>query len=103
MPLYHYICRNCSEFTQWRPMREAGQPAPCPGCGSSAPRAVSAPYLAIMDTGHRKARTMEERNADRPGVVRREEVPHLVERDRRAQGPRRFQHAHGRYPWTVGH
>jgi hypothetical protein len=35
--------------------------------------------------------------------MRREQVPHLVGRDRRAQGPRRFERAHGRYPWAVGH
>jgi putative FmdB family regulatory protein len=103
MPRYHYVCPNCSEFTQWRPMRDAGQPANCPSCGVSAPRAVSAPHLATMDTGHRKARAIEERSADQPGVVPREHVPHLVERDRGAQAPRRFQRAHGRYPWTVGH
>jgi putative FmdB family regulatory protein len=103
MPLYHYICRDCSEFAQWRPMRDAAQPATCPGCGELAPRAVSAPHLATMDTSKRKARAIEERSADQPGVVRRDNVSHLVERDRRAQGARRFQHAHGRYPWTVGH
>jgi putative FmdB family regulatory protein len=103
MPLYHYICRDCSEFTQWRPMREAGQPAICPNCGSVSPRAVSAPHLAIMDTSKRKAHAIEERSADKPGVVQREHVSHLIERDRSAQGPRRPQRAHGRYPWTVGH
>jgi hypothetical protein len=56
-----------------------------------------------MDTKKRQARAIEERSSDQPGVVRREHVPHLVERDRGAQTPRRFQHAHGRYPWTVGH
>jgi putative FmdB family regulatory protein len=103
MPLYSYICLNCSEFTQWRPMREARQPATCPHCGRSAPRAISAPHLAIMDTSKRKARAIEERSIDEPGVVQREQVSHFVERDRRAQGPRRFERAHGRYPWTVGH
>lgn len=103
MPLYHYICRDCSEFTQWRPMREAAQPAICPHCGRSAPRAVSAPHLATMDTSKRRARVIEERSTDEPGVARREHVPHLVERDQRTQTPRRFQRAHGRYPWTVGH
>lgn len=103
MPRYHYLCPNCSEFAEWRPMREAGQPARCPTCGSIAPRAVSAPHLAVMDTSRRKARALEERSADQPGVVRRDEVPHLVERDRRAQQPPRFERAHGRYPWTVGH
>jgi putative FmdB family regulatory protein len=103
MPLYHYSCRDCSEFTQWRSMREAAQPATCPSCGELAPRAVSAPHLATMDTSKRKARAIEERSADQPGVVRRDGVSHLVERDRQAQGPRPFQHAHGRYPWTVGH
>jgi putative FmdB family regulatory protein len=103
MPLYNYVCRNCCEFTQWRPMREARQPASCPNCGSVAPRAVSAPHLAIMDASKRKAHAVEERSVNEPGVVRREHVPHLMERDRGTQGPRRLQRAHGRYPWTVGH
>ena len=103
MPLYHYICGDCSEFTEWRPMSEAGQPVSCPHCGRSAPRAVSAPHLAVMDTSRRKARAIEERSADEPRVVRREQVPHLVRRDETMQSPRRFQRAHGRYPWTVGH
>jgi putative FmdB family regulatory protein len=103
MPLYNYVCRNCREFTQWRPMSEARQPASCPNCGRAAPRAVSAPRLAIMDSGKRNAHAIEERSAHEPGVVRREHVPHLRERDRGTQGPGRLQHAHGRYPWTVGH
>lgn len=55
-------------------------------------------------TSRRKALGMEERSAQQPGVVGRASVPHLVDRDRREQQtPRRFQHAHGPYPWTVGH
>jgi hypothetical protein len=56
-----------------------------------------------MDTSRRKARALEERSADQPGVVRRDQVSHLVERDRRAKQPSRFERAHGRYPWTAGH
>lgn len=104
MPQYHYVCGKCSEFAAWRPMSEAREPAVCPTCGDLAPRTVSAPSIATMDPSRRKARGIEERSADQPGVVRRESVPHLVDRDRREQrAPRRFQHAHGPYPWTVGH
>jgi putative FmdB family regulatory protein len=103
MPRYDYTCPNCSQFEQWRPMREAAEPAICPTCGDLAPRAVAAPYLATMETSRRRARAREERSADEPAVVRREDAPHLVERDRGEQGPRRLQHAHGPYPWTVGH
>lgn len=103
MPRYDYTCGDCGLFTQWRSMSEAAQPIACPECGNPAPRAVSAPYLATMHSGKRKARALEERSADEPNVVRREQVSHMVDRDRRSKGPRRFEHAHGRYPWTVGH
>ena len=84
-------------------MRHASDPVACPNCGNLARRAVSAPHLATMDKTKRKARAIEERSAHEPGVVQRGEVPHMVERDRGAQEPRRPERAHGRYPWTVGH
>lgn len=103
MPLYDYICATCSGFRAWRPMSEAAAPGACPTCGKPAPRAVAAPQIATMDTRRRKARAVAERSGDQPGVVRREDVPHLVERDRHAQGPRRPHRAHGPYPWVAGH
>ena len=106
MPLYDYVCESCSEFREWRPMREAGEPAACPTCGNPAPRAVSAPHIATMDTRKRKALGVEERSADQPGVVRRKDVPHMVERDRGGHSPHHHHnhdHAHNPYPWAVGH
>lgn len=46
MPDYNYHCASCGGFTANRPMSAFAAPVKCPGCGSLAPRAVSAPALA---------------------------------------------------------
>jgi putative FmdB family regulatory protein len=45
MPLYGYACAVCGPFAAMRPISEFRSPAPCPACGASAPRVVSAPAL----------------------------------------------------------
>ena len=46
MPTYDYRCDKCGDFSQLRPMASRDEPAVCPGCGGSAPRAlVAAPAL----------------------------------------------------------
>jgi len=45
VPLYDYACAACGRFSASRPMKEFDQPAPCPGCGTPAPRALVAPAL----------------------------------------------------------
>lgn len=42
MPLYEYYCQPCNGiFEAIRPMREAGDPVPCPQCSKDAPRIMS--------------------------------------------------------------
>lgn len=42
MPIYEYICSNCKlKFELLRAMSQSGDSALCPGCGSSAQRALS--------------------------------------------------------------
>lgn len=42
MPIYEYFCFKCElEFELKRPLSDAGEPAPCPQCGSLAQKLVS--------------------------------------------------------------
>jgi putative FmdB family regulatory protein len=46
MPKYGYACPDCgARFDLDRPMSASADPAPCPVCGISSPRAISAPKL----------------------------------------------------------
>jgi len=42
MPIYEYLCPKCGlKFEALRAMSQAGEDAPCPGCGKSARRVLS--------------------------------------------------------------
>ena len=45
MPFYDYACNDCGPFTESRPIAAFADPCPCPGCGRSAPRTLTAPAL----------------------------------------------------------
>lgn len=45
MPFYDYECADCGPFTAMRPIAAFAEPAPCPDCGSAAPRLMAAPLL----------------------------------------------------------
>jgi putative FmdB family regulatory protein len=45
MPTYDYECEDCGPFTEVRPMAEYDRPQPCPDCGQTAPRLLTAPSL----------------------------------------------------------
>ncbi len=45
MPFYDYACPDCGGFTEARPIAAFAEPCPCPGCGQSAPRTLTAPAL----------------------------------------------------------
>jgi hypothetical protein len=50
-----------------RPMAQYDQPAECPACGQSAPRAfLTAPRLAVMTSERRAAFSTNERSAHAP-------------------------------------
>ncbi|MBI2172484.1 MAG: zinc ribbon domain-containing protein [Chloroflexi bacterium] len=41
MPIYEYVCPNCTEkFEKLRPMSD-GRSAPCPRCSGESPRVLS--------------------------------------------------------------
>ena len=67
MPVYDYGCAQCGPFTELRPMVEFADPQPCPGCGEASPRMIlTAPGLAMMDGGRRRASATNERSANAP-------------------------------------
>ncbi len=67
MPVYDYACRSCGPFTVMRPMAAFKDPHDCPDCGSECERAfLTAPNLAAMDAGRRKAFATNERSAHAP-------------------------------------
>lgn len=67
MPVYDYECSGCGIFTALRPMSQHAAPMDCPVCGIGAPRVlISAPALAGMDAGRRRAFAVNERSAHAP-------------------------------------
>jgi putative FmdB family regulatory protein len=116
MPLYDYECRQHGPFSDWRKMSESENPAPCPICGALGRRSVSAPHLGI-DSGLRKAHSINEKSAEEPRVVRRrrgDPIPHDTHRDlnSHAQNHAGHSHSHDRgsgeaqvsnHPWMVRH
>ena len=67
MPVYDYACQACGPFTVMRPMAQFQDPHDCPDCGSECGRAfLTAPNLASMDAGRRRAHATNERSAHAP-------------------------------------
>ncbi|GBU18197.1 MULTISPECIES: zinc ribbon domain-containing protein [Methylobacterium] len=67
MPVYDYACESCGPFTVLRPMSQFRDPHDCPDCGAECARAfLTAPNLASMDAGRRKAFAVNERSAHAP-------------------------------------
>ena len=67
MPVYDYACSDCGPFTVLRPMAQFRDPHDCPDCGAECGRAfLTAPNLASMDAGKRKAHATNERSAHAP-------------------------------------
>lgn len=67
MPTYDYECRDCGAFDALRPLGERNEPAACPGCGGASPRVfATAPRLALMEGGTRRALDVNERARHEP-------------------------------------
>ena len=77
MPVYDYLCEACGPFTDMRPMADSDLPQTCPGCGAPAPRVLlTAPYLASMDAGRRRAFATNERSAHAPMTLQQMKSKH---------------------------
>lgn len=67
MPVYDYSCPTCGPFEALMPMARCKDPVTCGACGATAPRVLlTAPALANMGTGRRRAHETNERAADSP-------------------------------------
>lgn len=67
MPLYDYLCQDCGVFSAFARLNAYNEPQPCPHCQSASPRVMlSAPGLATMNGGMRRAHETNERSADSP-------------------------------------
>ena len=67
MPTYDYACAGCGGFDAIRAVAQRDAPAACPDCGSASPRVfVTAPRLALMESGTRSAIATNERARHEP-------------------------------------
>lgn len=106
MPLYDYRCSACGDFRAWRRMSEANEPMQCPTCEGSAPRAVVAPNLALMNPHNRVAHQRNEKSAHEPTVVSRDRhQPQAGHSHGHGHSGGHHHHGHGAgsWPWMIGH
>jgi putative FmdB family regulatory protein len=67
MPTYTYDCPDCGDFDAFRSIARRHEPAVCPACGASTSRLLpSAPRLASLAGGQRRAIELNERAAHAP-------------------------------------
>ena len=100
MPLYDYQCRVCGPFRDFRPLSEWDKDTKCPNCGSPSKRSIASPRLQCVSRNVRVAHERNERSAEEPRVMRREELDaaygHI--------SPRSRQHGRNMYRRSVlGH
>ncbi|KAF1068937.1 MAG: hypothetical protein GAK45_01228 [Pseudomonas citronellolis] len=70
MPIYEYLCPQCGEFTQLRPMADRDAPCACPWCEAASVRAIlSAPGLATLAGSQRRAIETNERAQHAPQTL----------------------------------
>jgi len=82
MAIYAFTCEACGSFELSRPMAEAGTPANCPNCGTTARRVFTPPGLSLLAAPMRRVLTEEDRSAHEPDVVaerRGRPLPHRHE------------------------
>ena len=71
MPVYSYHCPDHGHFEASRPMSESAAPHACPICGAESRRViVSAPRIAVLNSGTRRAHETNERSAHAPKSTR---------------------------------
>jgi putative FmdB family regulatory protein len=97
MPMYEYQCRAHGVFEAVRSLSEAAQPEPCPACGASAKRILSAPRLAQVGASERIARDRNEKSRHEPRLASPERRPAPA----RERPP--LQASHGSRPWVLEH
>jgi putative FmdB family regulatory protein len=69
VPTYVFRCPDCGDFEAFATMAAVGPSAPCPSCGTDAPRGITAPGLNVGGPTH-AALAAHERSAAAPAVVK---------------------------------
>lgn len=71
MPRYEYRCSACGPFARHVSISRYLELANCPSCGTASPRAVSSPFITRLAPGLVKAHLRNEKAADEPMVMHR--------------------------------
>lgn len=113
MPTYDYACGDCGGFDAFRSLAERNQPATCPDCGTPSPRVfATAPRLALMDGGTRRAMDTNERARHAPqhsGDYARLKHPagcgccSTSQRGATLKAPNGNKTFPGKRPWMISH
>jgi putative FmdB family regulatory protein len=69
MPTYEYRCPECAVFDLICGMGEAPDSTPCPSCGTTARRKMSAPHLSRAGSTEFRLIDDSKRSAHEPQVV----------------------------------
>ncbi|MBN8524519.1 MAG: zinc ribbon domain-containing protein [Planctomycetes bacterium] len=86
MPIYEFECEQHGRFDELRGFSASGDPAECPACGASCPRAVSLPRAPIMDRAIAAAHERNERSQHEPAVHRGSLDQHAVFKGKARRG-----------------
>ena len=73
MPIYEFLCGECGSLEERRSFEEAGNPAVCPACGTTAQRVYYMPNLRTTPAALSNAMDRAEKSGHEPRVVRRPE------------------------------
>lgn len=72
MPIYEFSCPKCGPFEERRIFAQAGDPARCPFCNSTARRVYTVPNLVATSGPVAAARLRDEKSAHEPEVIHRD-------------------------------
>ena len=109
MPLYDYDCTQCGPFRAWNSMQQSSAAVACPTCAAPSVRIIAAPALNLMNPNTRIAHYRNEKSANEPRVVSREQLDKMEKRP--GCGHAHEHHAHegqahvhrSNKPWMIGH
>ncbi|MFO1500328.1 MAG: zinc ribbon domain-containing protein [Verrucomicrobiota bacterium] len=112
MPLYEYLCPSCGLFSDHRLVAERDKAMVCPDCRCVAVRVISAPNLALMPPGQRRAHARNEQSQHAPAVQQRHRCSsgcgcgarQKPRSARSSENKPKYERARaGQRPWMLGH
>ena len=106
MPLYEYYCDRHGVFSELTSIEQRRHESACPHCGQYSSRIISAPRLALMSAGNRKAWERNEKSAHEPMLRNKPTCRHGHDCSRHTEKKNhvQFKQAGTRSrPWMLGH